>query len=139
MAAIFDRLGVKETETMNYVLMIHAAESRFATFSKEDGEAMMQKYGSYTKDIFATGRAGDCAALEATSTATTVRLRDGQREPRLSLRDGDRWTRRHRREPRVADEREVRLFFGVGRRQELLAVEDRVGAGEHAHDLGLAG
>jgi len=64
---------------MHYVLMIHAAESRFATLSKEQGEGIMQAYGKYTKDLFATGRAGDCAALEPTRTATQVRLRDGKR------------------------------------------------------------
>lgn len=64
---------------MNYVLMIHAAESRYGTYSKEQGEAMMQAYGALTKDLFATGRAGDCGALEATRTATTVRIRDGKR------------------------------------------------------------
>lgn len=65
--------------TMHYVLMIHASESRFATLSKEQGEAIMQAYGTYTKDLFSTGKAGDCAALEATSTATSVQVRDGKR------------------------------------------------------------
>ena len=64
---------------MKYVLMIHAAESRFATRSKEQAEGIMQAYGKYTKDLFATGRAGDCAALEPTRTATHVRIRDGKR------------------------------------------------------------
>jgi len=64
---------------MHYVLMIHAAESRFATYTKEQGEAVMQAYGKYTKDLFATGRAGDCAALEPTATATSVQVRDGKR------------------------------------------------------------
>lgn len=64
---------------MHYVLMIHAAESRYASLSKDDGEAVMQAYGAYTKDLFATGRAGDCAALEPTSTATCVQIRNGQR------------------------------------------------------------
>jgi hypothetical protein len=64
---------------MQYVLMIHAAESRFANSSPADAEAMMQAYGKYTKDLFATGRAGDCAALEGTRTATSVRIRDGKR------------------------------------------------------------
>ena len=64
---------------MHYVLMIHAAESRFSTLSKEQGEGVMKAYGEYTKNLFATGRAGDCAALEPTSTATSVRVRDGKR------------------------------------------------------------
>ncbi|MBX3264213.1 MAG: hypothetical protein KF782_31365, partial [Labilithrix sp.] len=69
----------KETTTMNYVLMIHAAESRAASRSKSEQEALMQAYGAFTKELFATGRAGDCAALEPTKTATTVQLRNGQR------------------------------------------------------------
>jgi hypothetical protein len=64
---------------MHYVLMIHEAESRSAGLSKAQGEAIMQAYGTYTNDLFGTGRAGDCAALEGTSTATTVQIRDGKR------------------------------------------------------------
>jgi hypothetical protein len=64
---------------MQYVLLIHAAESRFAAMTKEAGEAVMQAYGAFTRDLFATGRAGDCAALEPTHTATTVRVREGRR------------------------------------------------------------
>jgi hypothetical protein len=69
---------------MQYVLLIHAAESRFATMTREAGEASMQAYGAFTKDLFSTGRAGDCAALEGTPTATSVRVREGHR----SVKDG---------------------------------------------------
>ena len=61
---------------MQYILLIHAAESRFSAAPK----AMMQAYGDYTRELFATGRAGDCAALEGTQTATSVRVREGRRE-----------------------------------------------------------
>ncbi|CAN5364638.1 YciI family protein [soil metagenome] len=64
---------------MDYVFLIYAAEKSFASFSKEEGEKMMHSYGTYTKDLFATGKAGDCAALERTGTATSVRVRDGKR------------------------------------------------------------
>ena len=64
---------------MNYVLMIHAAESRFTSQPKESLEAMMQAYGKYTNELFETGRAGDCAALERTAVATTVQIRNGER------------------------------------------------------------
>jgi hypothetical protein len=64
---------------MHYVLLIHAAESRYATLSKEEGEAVMQAYSEYSKELFATGRAGDCAALEGSHTATSVQIRDGKR------------------------------------------------------------
>lgn len=64
---------------MHYVLMIHTAESRFASLSPEQHEAMMQDYGAYTKDLFASTKAGDCAALEMSSTATCLQVRDGKR------------------------------------------------------------
>jgi hypothetical protein len=59
--------------------LIHAAESRFANATPEAVEAVMQSYGKFTQDFMATGRAGDCAALEPTHTATSVRVREGKR------------------------------------------------------------
>jgi len=44
----------------------------------------MHAYGADTRDLFATGRAGDCAALQPTHTATSVRVRGGQR----TVKDG---------------------------------------------------
>ncbi len=66
---------------MHYVLLIHAAESRFAGTGTPKGtvEATMRAYGAFTRELFATGRAGDCAALESTHTATSVRVREGRR------------------------------------------------------------
>jgi hypothetical protein len=64
---------------MQYVLLIHAAESQYASFSKEKYEAYMQAYVKYSNAIEATKRSGDCAPLEQTSTATTVQVRDGKR------------------------------------------------------------
>ena len=65
---------------MNYVLMIHASESMLgSTITPAQHEALMKDYGAFTKELFETGRAGDCAALESVQTATTVRVRDGKR------------------------------------------------------------
>ncbi len=64
---------------MQYVLLIHAAESRFADATPEARESVMRAYGDFTRDLFATGRAGDCAALQPSHSATTVRVRDGRR------------------------------------------------------------
>lgn len=69
---------------MQYVLLIHAAESRYAAITPAEGEAIMHAYGAYSGELFATGRAGDCAALQPTHTATAVRVREGQR----SVKDG---------------------------------------------------
>jgi hypothetical protein len=73
-----------EQHIMQYVLLIHAAESRFANSTPAEGEAVMQAYGAYTKALFSTGRAGDCAALEPTHTATSVLVRDAKR----TVKDG---------------------------------------------------
>jgi hypothetical protein len=64
---------------MNYVLLIYSAESRYGAMSKAEGEAFMQSYVKYSNDFYANPRAGDCAPLEPTSTATSVQVRDGKR------------------------------------------------------------
>ncbi|MFO0604263.1 MAG: YciI family protein [Polyangiales bacterium] len=64
---------------MQYVLLIHAAESRFAHAAPADIEAVLQSYNAYSRELFATGRAGDAAPLQATHTATSVRVREGKR------------------------------------------------------------
>lgn len=69
---------------MQYMLMIYASEARFASKSKSEVDATMNAYGTFTKDLFATGHAGDCAALEGSHTATTVQVRDGKR----TVKDG---------------------------------------------------
>jgi len=64
---------------MDYVFLIYTAEAGRSKMTKEVGAEMMQAYGTFTKELMATGRAGDCCALENTSTATSVRVRDGKR------------------------------------------------------------
>ncbi len=64
---------------MDYVFLIYSAEAGQAAMPKDAVEQVMQAYGTYTKDLFATGRAGDCAALTPTATATSVRVREGKR------------------------------------------------------------
>jgi len=63
---------------MNYVLLIHSAESRFAGATPSEREARTKAYMDYTRAIAATGRAGDGAGLEPTHTATHVRIREGK-------------------------------------------------------------
>ncbi len=64
---------------MNYVLMIHAAESIYANYTPEQNEAVMQAHAEFSRGLDATGKSGDCAALESVRTATCVRIRGGQR------------------------------------------------------------
>jgi hypothetical protein len=60
---------------MQYLLLIYENE---AARKNVDRSKMMEEYGKFTKSIIASGnfKAGD--ALQPTSTATTVRLKDGK-------------------------------------------------------------
>ncbi len=63
---------------MQYLLMIYENEKAWADMSEAARHQMFGEYGKFTADIKAAGqfRAGD--ALQPTTTATTVRLRDGK-------------------------------------------------------------
>ena len=63
---------------MQYLLLIYTSEAEAAALSPDDGKAEMHGYFAFTQDIVQRGKfkAGD--ALKPTSTATTVRVRDGK-------------------------------------------------------------
>jgi len=63
---------------MQYLLLIYADESRMKDAKPADREAMFQEYRDLTQDIIQSGhmRAGE--GLQPTSTATTVRVRNGK-------------------------------------------------------------
>ena len=63
---------------MRYLLLIHNNEQESAKMSQEDMGKMMAAYGAFTNDIKEKGIlvAGD--PLQPTTTATTVRVRDGK-------------------------------------------------------------
>ena len=63
---------------MRYALLIYASEQDWATQSEEQAQAQFQDYMSFTKDIVDRGIQKGGEALQMTSTATTVRVRDGQ-------------------------------------------------------------
>ena len=61
---------------MQYLALIYSTEG-----SSEGVPAdLMQQYGAYTKDVIAAGvfKAGD--ALQGTETATSIRVRNGERQ-----------------------------------------------------------
>lgn len=64
---------------MQFLCLIYEAESLMAAQSDEEKGQIFQQYMTYTDDIKSSGHfvAGD--ALEPTSTATTIRIRDGER------------------------------------------------------------
>ena len=69
---------------MKYLCLIYENEKFWEQASKEEGEAIFGEYMGFTEEIARSGKllAGD--ALQPTSTATTVRVRNG----RISTTDG---------------------------------------------------
>jgi hypothetical protein len=69
---------------MKYLCLIYAEESAMGKMTKEEGAAMMADYGTYTQDIQKSGHYVGGNPLQPTSTATTVRVRNGK----VSTTDG---------------------------------------------------
>jgi hypothetical protein len=63
---------------MRYVLLIYANEQEWASQSQEEADAQFQEYMAFTKDIVDRGIHKGGEALQTTSSATTVRVRDGE-------------------------------------------------------------
>lgn len=63
---------------MKYALLIYGDESGQADATPEQQAEVMQAYMAFTKSIEDTGQHLGGEALDATSTATTVRVRDGE-------------------------------------------------------------
>lgn len=63
---------------MQYLLLIYASEAEAVAQEPATRGAMMVEYGTFTKAIIESGhfKAGD--ALQPTSTATTVQVRQGK-------------------------------------------------------------
>ena len=68
-----------ETKTKRYIALIYTDESRDVNATPEDMQKVMAAYNAYTEEIRKAGvmDAGD--ALDSVTTATTVRMRNGQR------------------------------------------------------------
>ena len=63
---------------MQYLLLIYRNEAELTKVSPENRQKMSAEYGAYTQSIVQSGhfKAGD--GLQPTTTATTVRVRDGK-------------------------------------------------------------
>ena len=69
---------------MKYLCMIFDDEKKWGTMSKDESTAFMGEYGAFSKGIRESGQFISGEALQATSTATTVRVRNGK----ISTTDG---------------------------------------------------
>ena len=63
---------------MQYLLMIYQNEAEYAKIDAATGQKMLGEYQTFTQSIIQSGnfKAGD--RLQPTTTATTVRVRDGK-------------------------------------------------------------
>ena len=63
---------------MQYLLMIYSNQAEVSKMDAATGQKMMEEYGAFTQSIVQSGnfKAGD--RLQPTTTATTVRVRDGK-------------------------------------------------------------
>ena len=63
---------------MRYICLIYDDESQYAKMSEAEGARIMQEYFQFTDDIVKSGhhRAGD--ALQPSTTATTIRTKNGK-------------------------------------------------------------
>jgi hypothetical protein len=68
----------KEEQSMQYLLMIYQNEAEYAKNDAATSKKMLEEYGAFTQSIIQSGnfKAGD--RLQPTTTATTVRVRDGK-------------------------------------------------------------
>jgi hypothetical protein len=63
---------------MQYLLLIYDNEAKMKTASPADTAAMHKAYGEFSASIVKSGNMKGGNALQPTSTATTVRVREGK-------------------------------------------------------------
>jgi len=63
---------------MQYLLLIHDDEARRANRSQSERDRLLQAYGEFTQEIVKSGHFRAGAQLQPTSTATTVREKNGR-------------------------------------------------------------
>jgi hypothetical protein len=66
---------------MKYALLIYAAEKDWTGKSKEEQGKIYNEYWAYTMELKKTGKMLSCEPLDPTSTATTIRVRNGKTLP----------------------------------------------------------
>ncbi len=63
---------------MRYMLLIYDDEQQWAAMGPEENEKVMQAYSAYHGEVNEAGVFRSGEPLQASSAATTVRVRDGQ-------------------------------------------------------------
>ena len=63
---------------MQYLLLIHDDESHWSTMADDDRDKLYAEYGVFTNELRESSALVGANQLQPTSTATTVRVRDGE-------------------------------------------------------------
>jgi hypothetical protein len=63
---------------MQYLLMIYQNEAEYAKRDAAANQKMVEEYGAFTQSIVQSGNFKAADRLQPTTTATTVRVRDGK-------------------------------------------------------------
>ena len=63
---------------MQYLLLIHTDEQRFASLSDEERNELFREYGALTAELRERGAYVGGNQLQPTSSGATVRVRDGE-------------------------------------------------------------
>jgi len=64
---------------VKYLLMIYGDERGFDQMSEDERQAVYEEYDAFASDMAAKGKMVGGDELRPTTTATTVRVRDGER------------------------------------------------------------
>jgi hypothetical protein len=65
-------------QTMQYLLMIHSDEKAMQALTQEESGSVLAAYGAYMKAMADAGVSKGGQRLHPTSTATTVRVKNGK-------------------------------------------------------------
>jgi hypothetical protein len=63
---------------MQYLLLIYQNEVEYAKNDQATNKKMLEEYGAFTQSIIQSGNFKGADRLQPTTTATTVRVRDGK-------------------------------------------------------------
>ena len=69
---------------MKYLCLIYENEKSWETMPKDQADALLGEYGTFTEDIQKSGHLLGGEALQPTQSATTIRVRNGK----ISTTDG---------------------------------------------------
>jgi len=76
--AVGDSAHEEEQPKMQYLLMIYTREAEFSKLDPAAAQKMAGEYEAFTQSIIQSGNFKGADRLQPTSTATTVRVRDGK-------------------------------------------------------------